>query len=186
MIGNDIIDLTLARSQNKAGNRRFLSKVFTAEESSIITKDKDPELILWILWAMKESAYKAHQRVLGLPRKLNPKDFECFVDKSQKHGHVNIDNCKYTVQIEETAGFIHCYTIGPEVFKKIYTNFSEPKTNFLKDFSSQFKLNGAEYKIEKDRFGIPSLKSSCKEKTLPVSISHHGNFAAFLIPLINS
>lgn len=59
-IGNDIVDLHLPENREKIRDRRFLDRVFTAEERAFIEqRPEDGHALLWALWAGKESAYKA-------------------------------------------------------------------------------------------------------------------------------
>ena len=78
MIGNDIVDLELAAVQSNWRRKGFLEKVFTASEREIISSGEDPDLTVWLLWSMKEAAYKAHQRRFSLSRRLNWQYQECI------------------------------------------------------------------------------------------------------------
>lgn len=186
MIGNDIIDLNNVRTGRKSENFRFLNKVFTDSEKTFITQSRDPETILWILWSMKEAVYKAHQRKFGLPRKFNPRSLECFKDLSTGIGTVKTREAVYSVQTEITSDYIHSITAEDEYFQRIYPTSSKAKTLVLEYCSSLFRLNKSDLKIAKDRNGIPSISHTGTAKNLPFSLSHHGNFTAFVIPLINS
>lgn len=65
LIGNDVVDIGAAGARDKAGDRRFVDRVFRAEERRLINESPDPTLTLWRLWAAKEAAYK-------VARKLDP------------------------------------------------------------------------------------------------------------------
>ncbi|MDX1761501.1 MAG: 4'-phosphopantetheinyl transferase superfamily protein [Christiangramia sp.] len=186
MIGNDIIDLKIALAENKSANSRYLAKSFTEREISEIKNDIDPELKLWTFWAMKETAYKNHQRTYGLPRKLNPLGFECHLNDSGKKGIVKIDDQQYSVIVDISSDHINCYSVETRTFQKSYLCDADPKAAFLKDISSEFNLDASELSISKDEFGMPSLKIGTALKKVPLSISHHGDFSALMIPLINS
>ncbi|MGB7841855.1 MAG: 4'-phosphopantetheinyl transferase superfamily protein, partial [Salinimicrobium sp.] len=71
MIGNDVVDLQLASRQSNWRRKGFLEKVFSAEEQQQIIASARPDRLVWLFWSMKEAAYKAHQRRLQLPRKIN-------------------------------------------------------------------------------------------------------------------
>ena len=62
-VGNDIVDLALSRTQEKHRDARFLQRVFTQEEGGAIVNASFPDRMLWALWAAKESAFKAYQKV---------------------------------------------------------------------------------------------------------------------------
>ena len=58
LIGNDIVDLTQSRKQNKINNQPFSDRVFTSDEQEMIRRSSNPFLTLWFFWAAKETAYK--------------------------------------------------------------------------------------------------------------------------------
>ena len=58
MIGNDIIDLTLAKLESNWKRRGFLEKQFTANEQKLILTAKNSFVLVWKFWSMKEAAYK--------------------------------------------------------------------------------------------------------------------------------
>jgi len=59
VIGNDIVDLTTPENRGKSGDRRFRARVCTAAEADWIDASPSPDTALWMLWAAKESAFKA-------------------------------------------------------------------------------------------------------------------------------
>ena len=65
MIGNDIVDLALAQTESNWRRKGFLKKIFTLQEQQLIHNATDPERMVWLLWSMKESAYKAAVRKSG-------------------------------------------------------------------------------------------------------------------------
>lgn len=182
MIGNDIVDLKLARNENKSGNTRYLEKVFSAEEIDKILSSKDPETILWRLWSMKETAYKAHQRNFGFKKILNPIKFKCDLDS----GIVEIDSCKYLVETTVTSKYIHSF-ISSETNKiRILENKKDLKLDILNNLSEANHLNIQEIVYLKNANKLPVYRLRSSKTELPLSLSHHGNFAALVFPLINS
>ena len=57
-IGNDIVDLTDPGNIGKSRDHRFQQRVFTPSERECIAAAAEPDVILWALWAAKETAYK--------------------------------------------------------------------------------------------------------------------------------
>ena len=66
-LGNDIVDLADPRHEGKAGDRRFLQRVFSEEEQKDIQSSENPDRALWIRWAGKEAAFKTISKSLGIP-----------------------------------------------------------------------------------------------------------------------
>lgn len=90
-VGNDIVDLTDSASKKKSRNTRFLNRVFTPDEKSVILSSAFPDLLLWALWAAKEAAYKAISKefpdIPSIPRLfpvfLDPHDSADFPPESR-------------------------------------------------------------------------------------------------------
>ena len=186
MIGNDIIDLKIARAERKSDNLRFMDKVFTNNEKNLILNAQDPDLQLWVLWSMKEAAYKAHQRIYDLPRILNPGSYECKYSKEENSGIVKIGSSEYGINILITSEYIHSTTYTKEYSQVVYANGNTSKYDLLINFLTQNAFERDEIQLSKDHKGIPSICLKDLSKKLPISLSHHGNFTAFTIPLINS
>lgn len=80
MIGNDIIDLVQSRKESNWRRRGFVSKLFDEQEQLLIVNSPDPEIVVWLLWSMKEAAYKIWNRQTGI-RKYIPLKLRCSVHK---------------------------------------------------------------------------------------------------------
>ena len=66
MIGNDIVDLALAKKESNWKRNRFLDKIFTETEQLLIFHSENPEIMVWNLWSRKEAAYKIYNRETGI------------------------------------------------------------------------------------------------------------------------
>ncbi len=66
-LGNDVVDLADPRHHEKAGDERFLLRVFSEEEREDIRTSVDPDRALWIRWAGKEAAFKTISKTFGAP-----------------------------------------------------------------------------------------------------------------------
>lgn len=185
MIGNDIVDLKIAKAENKSENNRFLNKVFTEQEQGVIRSSSNPEAQLWVFWSMKETAYKAHQRIFKLSRKIEPLSFDCYLDEEPERGYVQIGGNSFPVRLQMNSEYIYCQTGSINSFHKIFKD-KESRSMFVNEVATKFECSPLDIRIEKDENGIPSLYFENSPRILPISISHHGRFTAFLIPLINS
>lgn len=77
MIGNDIVDLKQAAKDSNWKRPRFLDKIFTPREQQLIWSAKDQDQMVWLLWSMKEAAYKVNVQQFGT-RFFNPKRFGMY------------------------------------------------------------------------------------------------------------
>lgn len=185
MIGNDIIDLSIVRDQKKSENSRFLDKIFSPSEKDLLYRAEDREIQLWLLWSMKETAYKAHQRNFDLPRILNPLSFQAHLSESANSGTVFVKNVKYYIDFEIGTEFIHSRISETDFLQKIF--FSPiSNTTILSKAAEVLNCDKATLQIIKNKNGVPSIVQKGSPIKIPFSKSHHGKFSAFIIPLINS
>jgi phosphopantetheinyl transferase (holo-ACP synthase) len=155
MIGNDLVDLALAKKESNWQRNRFLDKIFTTNEQLLILKDVNPEVMVWNLWSRKEAAYKIYNRETGI-RGFFPLQLECLYENASL-GTVSIKRKIYFTQTKIDDDCIHTIAVArKEYFKKIEK---------LNTTDAIFKKNGIPYRID---------AYSKIEK--PVSISHHGRF----------
>ena len=153
MIGNDIVDLKLAKTQSNWQRPKFLEKIFTTNEQELIQQSDNLELEVWRLWTMKEAAYKAYNRETGI-RGFFPWKLECLNSKFRDGkflGTVSIEDKIYFT--ETTVGEAFVYTIAG---------------SSLENVDRIVELD-SDQKVIKIR-GIPFLEIGMK----PISITHHG------------
>lgn len=191
MIGNDIVDLTIARNSSLSTREyRFHNKIFSKEEIEIINKDT---VSAWAIWAMKEAVYKAHHRRFNLPRYFDPKAIAVHISKVSDNlisaGATYRDH-KYWGRGRVTLDYVHftatSFPLEQMFNSKIFSDTSiNVKTRFKKAVSSKLGLEFHELDIVKDQNFIPHLRYEKVNLNLPFSISHHGKFAAFSFQLMN-
>jgi len=155
MIGNDIVDLDLARKESNWERKGFLDKVFSAQEKCLILKDSKPELMLWNLWSRKEASYKIYNRITGI-RGYFPRRLQChYADENS--GTVSIDGFVFYTQTQITDDYIYSIAVS-----------EMPVFNKIKSLESLRN-------IEKEN-GIPYILDTVSNAVIPVSITHHGRF----------
>jgi len=192
MIGNDIVDFKTAALQSNWRRRGFLEKLFSKNEQSLILNSEFPECRLWLLWAMKESTYKAHQRRFKLPRSFNPKQFNCEIiagDNTSVFGKIQIRDCSYFTQTFIGKDYLHCIASQfqqKESVQKILSNSTNIKQELILAVSELKKLPQVKISIEKDRNFIPYLVGDDEKLDCDFSLSHHGIFSAFVLSLTQS
>ena len=155
MIGNDIVDLALAKKESNWQRRGFLDKIFTQNEQLLIKSAVNPELLVWNLWTRKEAAYKIFNRETNI-RGYIPLQLECFYES-------------------DTTGTVICndytfYTTTRISEESIYTIAVAQKEDL-----QQISTINLETKISKID-GIPSIIDESTLISHPVSITHHGRF----------
>ena len=193
MIGNDIVDLRLAAVQSNWKRKGFLEKVFLSNELEIISGAGDPDMVVWLLWSMKEAAYKAHQQKFNLRRRLNWKMLECSLSgfsEEKISGVVKVGKEIYFTASEFSSEAVHTSAlIRPDLpFKNgIFRGTSEMmKTRFFRIISEELNYPAAEISVQKNEHGIPFLEHKNQKISRAFSFTGHGNFSAFSLALMNS
>jgi len=192
MTGNDIVDLATAAVESNWKRKGFLEKIFTAQEQQYIRKAVSPEEMVWRLWSMKESAYKIYTRQYG-QRFFAPQKFSCTIlngpagkveIKDATYHTVTYTHKKYIYSIARlnepgTVSFSDC------CFRITATDFGKQQQFIYERMISHYAIVSGEEKndieIIKDRNGIPFLYCRQDKRNIPVSITHHGSYAAFTI-----
>ena len=153
MLGNDIVDLDLAKIQSNWRRKNYLDKIFTAEEQLLISSAKRPDEMVWLLWSMKESAYKIYNRKTGT-RNFAPKSLNCrvYASVSEIKGRVSIDNDTYFTKSDIQLQYIH--TIAAPVYNRLE-------------------------EIKVAIYELPNHPRDYKS-TKPGSVSHHGQYLALV------
>ena len=155
MIGNDIVDLALARKVSNWKRKGFLDKIFSQNEQLLISNAANPEIMVWNLWSRKEAAYKIYNRQTGI-RGYFPLQLECIYE-NQNSGTVCINENVYYTQTEIQQDFIYTEAVAEITYFKVL--------KVLNTKDSIHKTNGIPYCIKEQNQIIK-----------PISISHHGRF----------
>lgn len=155
MIGNDIIDLALARKESNWQRKGFLDKIFTNKEQLLILNTQNPEVMVWNLWSRKEAAYKIYNRQTGI-RGYFPLQLECIYE-NQNSGSVCINDKRYFTETTMDTDCVYTIAVAQNII------FNSIETISL-DITIE-KING-----------IPFIKNKQTQLLKPVSISHHGRF----------
>lgn len=150
MIGNDVVDLVLAQKESNWKRKGFLNKLFTSFEQDLIKKAPNQDEMVWMLWSIKESVYKAYQRI-------------------------NYNEGFYPIKIE-----ILELNSKNESIIQLFGTFFYGKTTIDKDFIKTIVfLNKSDFNrihylrtsvYTKNKNGLPVELHSNQ----PISVSHHG------------
>lgn len=159
MIGNDVIDIVQSRQESNWQRKGFLEKLFTVEEQALITKALNPEIRVWILWSMKEAAYKIYNRQTKI-RAYIPQKLVCsLVSESSTYISGKV-SCLGTVYYTKT--FIH-----KEYLHTIAVNHPA---------QWDMVIEIEKKNVAKDQHWIPFLSSDPSPNRQNVSVSNHGRF----------
>lgn len=190
MVGVDIIDIVETKKSSNWQRPRFLEKLFTLNEQQLIHDSKNPFIMVWRLWSMKEAAYKLYTQIQPC-RFYNPKKFQCEINNENFKVTYKDFKCVVNTKISSQYILSEAHLEQREMTSKCvkllcssYANQSQTtKEALLICISNQFKVLKSKLKIVKSEFGIPSIYYNSKKLNVGISISHHGNYGAYAVSL---
>ena len=154
MIGNDLVDLQHASRESNWMRRGFLHKLFSKQEQQYIMLATKPSEMVWLLWSMKEAAYKIYNRQSGV-REFAPLKLRCklsLVETAEYHGEVQINGCAYVTRSETKSG------------------------DYVHSIASQVPPN-----LDGLNLCMYPLTAGIDYKAMaPLSVSHHGRYLALI------
>ena len=152
MLGNDIVDFKLAKTQSNWQRSGFLNKIYTEQEQFYIRSAENPDKMVWLFWSMKEAAYKIHNRITDV-RNFAPTSLECNIRQEDlKNGMVCVDAETYYTESEINDDYVHTIATCFE------NQFLDVKTKIYK---------------------APDLFTDYRN-TNPACVSHHGRYLALV------
>lgn len=180
MIGNDIVDLEFAAKQSDWKRRGFLEKVFTAKEQQYIREARHPETMVWLLWSMKESAYKMWARQNN-KRSFRPIKFNCTL-LSMDTGIVHFeDSTVYTKSIINKAFISTVAYVKEDINRRFWIGPGHiVKEKFKENVSKETGIPEMEIMVRKRQNGAPECYYRSQLLVDRCSMSHHGNYGAFV------
>lgn len=187
MIGNDVVDLS--RSSSSWKRKRFLEKVYTEAEQKLIFSALHPHQMAWLLWSMKEAAYKIRVQQCG-KRSFHPTRLICRLT-SNATGVVTIDKHTYITSSTISDRYIHTVArlnntaaYQSAVFEvQDQTNARQSvfiNDRFIEKLAQRAGLDEDQLKIIKNAAGVPSLLHSDVKLPLHISFTHCGNYCGYV------
>lgn len=190
MIGNDIVDLSLAGSESNWQRKGFLEKVFSREEQTMIYTAQNMDQMVWLLWSFKEAAYKAHQRLKKHSPILNWLRQKCnliSITPTSALGIVSINGEHYFTASEITSEYIHTTARKHEndhLKNMLFEGPSEAvKKLLLTKIADHFSLCTSRLSFQKNNNGIPFISYNNTLFFTDFSFSDHGRYSGFSLSL---
>ena len=154
-MGNDIVDLALAKIESNWKRKGYLNKLFTDLEQNYIRTAKNQDIMVWILWSLKESTYKAYQRIQinrgFYPQKIKIKSLE--IKDSIALSKLELFGMDFFGKTIITSEWIHSIV-----------------TTKVSDLNQILEVKPKD--IKKDKNFLPY----CAISNQSISISHHGAY----------
>ena len=196
MIGNDIVDWEQAKRESNWQRKGFLAKIFTPSEQRYIREASNPERMVWTLWSFKESVYKANIRTRG-NRIFAPQKIACQLSTNQNkvaegtasYGTVYRIRASLTEQYVSSVAFQEDDSFPHKEVVVSFDNVSYANQHarlhnqLVHDCATALVVPLHTVCIHKNENGVPTLHvagSLGQCITIPVSLSHHGHYGAFV------
>ena len=183
MLGNDVVDLRDPETRDR--HPGFDARVFTPHERATLEASDDPHVMRQRLWAAKESAYKAARR--GDRRVFfSPVRFEVTL-RDPERGHVEHASGRYEVRIARSGDCLHavaCRGADPDASERAIAEIAAcppgraARRLALRALAPALGVEAADLGIGR-RERIPTLELRGAPTGIPLTLSHHGRFAAF-------
>lgn len=153
MIGNDVVDLDLAKVQSNWRRKGYLDKIFSPAEQTLIATASCADEMVWILWSMKEAAYKIDNRITSI-RNFAPASLVCSLalSNNEMNGSVSIQDRVYFTKTSVLPNYVH--TIAAPVFDQLS------------------KISTEIYSLSNHPIDYKSMAAGC--------VSHHGRYLALV------
>jgi len=183
MLGNDVIDL--ADPETHSRHPGFDARVFGARERRSIAASADPHAMRQMLWAAKESAYKAARR-RDARVVFSPIRFEVELD-ARGRGRVRHAAGLFRVEISRDGDCIHAVArLGGDPARSHagVTALAGREAGAaarglaLRAMSDALRVPLTRLCIER-RGRIPELRLCGEALPTALTLSHHGRYAAY-------
>ncbi len=168
MLGIDIVDLRDSKLKNR--DERALKLILNEKDELISHKQ-----IYWILWAAKEAVFKCRREA----NNFSPTQIQ--IKLREKEGKISFTSNDLSGKVELTNSYVlsvctkKLENIKFEIFETEATSNSSSTRGSIVSF---FKTKDIEVSIGADNLNLPTLLPFNE----PISISHHGNWSAFVYP----
>jgi phosphopantetheinyl transferase (holo-ACP synthase) len=183
MLGNDVVDL--ADPETRTRHPGFDARVFAEPERRAIETSGDPHATRQMLWAAKESAYKAARR-RDPNTVFSPLRFEVDLGADGR-GVVRHAGELFQVEVTRSGDCIHaiaCCDTEPSRIQRGVANTTGRNASAavrvlaLADLSNTLGVPTDDLSIER-RGRIPELCFRGALVGAPLTLSHHGRYAAY-------
>lgn len=193
MLGNDVIDL----ADTEACHPRFDGRVFAASERALLATSPCRDRLRWLLWAAKESAYKASRkddpRTMFSPARFVVALHDPASSGSGSRASVVHGARRFDVELTEGGGWVHAIARRAGV-RPPRTQAAVAARRGSDDESDAVRRLAIEalapaLGVVPERLAIrrddrvPALWLDGRRASADLSLSHHGRFMAFACDL---
>ena len=214
--GNDIVALGKI-DKDRTGQFRFYSKILSVSEQAIFHQLRSAEMpfehFVWLLWSVKEAAYKYLKRSIpdlifsptktviqqvmipageGIKKRKNIDWDHNGMDEALYRGQVVYGTCILYFRAKYNEDWIATVVNDDADFDNVCWG-----TRFIKDCSYEQQSGSAralllnklktylpdDYRVDKSPVGYPVIMNATLNMNIPVSLAHDDHFVAYSFKL---
>lgn len=183
-LGNDVVDLHETPRNGDVYYYRLIQTAFLSDEMDQLPGNFTLKMACAVLWSAKEAAYKSLKK-LGVLEKFIPKGLHVHslsFHASEIEGTVSYNDLSLKLKVSFNDDWVHSTTFMTERDRKWAVvrcdkNYRAQGLAARKAALEHYHLAD---KIDKTE-GIPVLMADRKRLPNELSLSHHGQFAAFVL-----
>jgi phosphopantetheinyl transferase (holo-ACP synthase) len=205
-VGNDIVDLTSPYVKGKSSETKFVQRVLTSYERQALLKYDNPDNLLQVFWAAKETAYKVSFKLCPQVTSA-PRRYDVCLDTPKRGrdvwGRVKTPLGFVHITARLNPDFIHCFGTENLLARKTIICGVEPidglsqpdfcrcsetlsrmvRASAIKEIASNLSLSENDISItkvdqKKGRF-FPEVYIKGEKAGITISLSHDGRFIAY-------
>ena len=168
-----MVDIGAARTVGRSDDKRFVERVFDAEEMDAIRGAPHPDRELWLRWAAKEAGFKAAAKMMGAAPPFAHRSFKVVwevgrgpgivcspedVREDTRTGSVRYEGHDLAVRVTERSGAVHA--VAAWVRDAAYSKVHVWRTVAHVDDPEVWKGNAGTGRLSpKEREGVRSKES---------------------------
>lgn len=192
MVGNDVVDLADLEVRAGPAHPRFDARVFAPAERRALAAEGTPNRLRWTLWAAKEAAYK-------LAVKRDPNVIFAASRFVVEFGRASLGEVRHpgghvAVTLATRGNAVHAVAsdaVGPEIVTGLASRIGASDASdavrrlAVRDVAARLGVLESELRIGR-RGRIPTLSLRGSDRSLDLSLSHHGRYVAFACEIGNA
>lgn len=174
MLGNDVVDLELAKRQCNWRRQGYLPKLFSLAEQGMIKDATNSDQAVWLMWSMKEAVYKILNRKNG-QRSYQPIAFNCSfeLDINAASGIVRYEDNIFLTSTTINEAFVHTIALANNC---CFSEIQVIKQHFQPNYLQVFNANNTLLVLRKNIDLLPEIVDMQSGFIHPASVSHHGKW----------
>jgi len=192
-VGNDVVNIGHPANANRSLSSKFLAKVCSSKEQEYVLESESPNIALWQLWSLKESAFKVLMKMGEMsffaPNRIevldtgiqNKKVIETMFKSNVVYLKSSVLNERITSVASNSLDGINKAVSETRITSK--PDESNEVRRLMFDVLKRHNLPHDKVEVIKNEQGIPYL--FYQKKILPIEISLSHDYGVMGVAILN-